>query len=156
MSGQYTGTFLPTFNTTANGVKDIASFSVTTSTSGQVSFDISIVNSQTGCASTKRYLIAAGYNFTAGAWQRCIPLSSYNGAADAHELQVQSSTTGANLTRFRLVHTNTAFASTPTVSITAAYAQDVPVVINLTTNSQYTDVNWATYGFASSCNGWTS
>jgi hypothetical protein len=152
LQGQYVCSLPATFDTVANGVKDLATFTCTSTTSGQISFDISLVLSQAGTSSTKRYLVSTGYNITTGSWQRCIPISVYAStvATDNYELQMQSTASPAAI-KFRLVHTVNAIASTPTVNIIATYAQnDVPTFANLTGNVQYTDASWATYGFLSS------
>jgi hypothetical protein len=127
-------------------------FTCTSTTSGQISFDISTILSQTGTSSTKTYLISTGYNITTGVWQRCIPISVYSSTSttDNYELQMQSTASPATI-KFRLVHSVNSMASTPTVNITATYAQNVvPTFANLTANSQYTDASWAIYGFVSS------
>jgi hypothetical protein len=152
LPGQYTCSLPVTFDTVANGVKDIATFACTSTTSGQISFDISVILSQANTSTTKRYLISTRYNVTTGAWQRCIPLSAYSstGTTDNYELQTQSTAAPAVII-FRLVHSVNTVASTPTVNITATYAQnDVTTFANLVGNAQYTDASWATYSFVSS------
>jgi hypothetical protein len=152
LPGQYTCSLSVAFDTVANGVKDVATFTCTSSTSGQISFDISVILSQANTSTTKRYLISTGYNVTTGAWQRCIPLSVYSSTqtTDNYELQMQSTTAPA-IIKFRLVHSVNSLASTPTVNITATYAQnDAPTFANTVGNAQYTNASWATYGFVSS------
>jgi hypothetical protein len=151
LPGQYTCSLQPSFDTTANGVKDLATFT-STAGSGHISFDISVILSQTGTAVTKRYLLTTGYNATSSSWQRCVPVSAhvYAGVTDNYELQMQSSLAPTAI-KFRLVHSINTIASTSTVNINANYAQnDVPVFASLTGNAQYTDASWATYGFVSS------
>jgi hypothetical protein len=152
LPGRYVCSLSTTFDTVANGVKDLASFTCTSTTSGQISFDISLILSQTSTSLTKRYIIATGYDITSGGWQRCIPISTFaaSGTTDNYELQMQSIASPAAI-KFRLVHITNTFASTPIVNITASYAQnDVPTVAHLTGNAQYSDASWSTYGFVSS------
>jgi hypothetical protein len=154
LPGQYTCSLPVTFDTVANGVKDIATFTCTSTTSGQISFDILVILSQSDTSVTKRYMIITGYAMTGGSWQRCVPVSAYaySGVTNNYELQVQSvSLPSPAAIKLRLVHSVNSVASTPTVNITATYAEnDVPTFANLTANAQYTDASWATYGFVTS------
>jgi fibronectin-binding autotransporter adhesin len=152
LRGTYVCSLPATFDTAANGVKDIATFTCTSTTSGQISFDISMILSQGSTSSTKRYIVSTGYNITNALWQRCIPISVHTSSSttDSYELQMQSTAVPATI-KFRLVHSVNTIASTPTVNITATYAQnDVPTFASLTGTAQYTDASWATYGFVSS------
>ena len=95
----------------------------------------------------KKYTFACPYNFTNGAWNRCIPSTSGSGNPDDIELQVQLY--GGSGVKFRVVHSNPAVASTVTVNIGCSYPQnDIPSITNNTANAQYTDASWSTYAFA--------
>ncbi|GAQ92017.1 hypothetical protein KFL_009040090 [Klebsormidium nitens] len=142
--GRTLRSYTATFDTTANGVRDIVTFVGTT---GSVAFDVTVATSGSFQTMVKKYSFAAGHNLTTSAWRRCMPLSAYNGNPDEYELQISGN---GSTTKLRLVHSSPSVASTVTLTLSATYSQgDIPTVTSTVANAQYTDANWATYAYAS-------
>lgn len=142
-----TQSFTRTFDTTANGVGSIASY---TGITGSWSFDIAVITSTSSQTFAAQYRIAAGWNVAGSTWKRCMPLGAGNSNPDEYELQVSNGGSGGSIAFFRLIHTTASVASAVTVSITCRYnVNDTPTVADLTSTAQSTDANWSTYGYLS-------
>lgn len=131
-----------TFDTTANAAHDIISW---TGSTGDIAMDINIITSGGYTTMVKTYMLPAIWA-PSPVWTRCIPLAYGFTNVDEYELQYYMN---GNSGKLRLIHSNPNTASTPNVNIVIKYPQtDVPSLSNLTGGAQYTDSNWATYGFA--------
>ena len=131
--------------TSSNVVGNIASF---TGSTGSYSFDVDVITTS-GYPCHLSYKIAAGWNSTSGAWNRCIPLSEsiYSNTAEAFELQFNNP---GYVNTFRLVHSvvTGGISQGVTVNIKCKYySGDVPTVVDLTGQATTTDANWATYSY---------
>ena len=130
--------------TSANIVGNIASF---TGGLGSYNFDVDVITTS-GYPCHLSYKIAAGWNSTNGAWNRCIPLSSsmYSNTTEAYELQFNNP---GYTNTFRLVHSvSTGIYNTVSVNIKCYYnGGDAPTVVDLTGQATTTDANWATYNY---------
>jgi hypothetical protein len=133
------------FDTTLNGIKNIATFTGTAPF--QCVFRVSIISTAgSGRTMCKNHIIAAYFNSTNSTWQRCLALNGgVNSTNGDYELQMNM--TGSTVA-FRVVHTSAPVTDSVTVNICCEYSQgNVPTVTDNTTDAQYTDVNLGTYVF---------
>jgi hypothetical protein len=133
------------FDTTLNGIKNIATF--TGGSPFQCVFRVSIISTPgSGRTMCKNHIIAAYHNSTNNTWQRCLALNGgVSGTNGDYELQMNM--TGSTVA-FRVVHTSAPVTDTVTVNICCECSQgNVPTVTENTSDAQYTDANLGTYVF---------
>ena len=133
------------FDTTLNGIRNIATFTGTLPF--QCVFRVSIISTHgSGRTMCKNHIIAAHHNSTNNTWQRCLALNGgVTGTNGDYELQMNM--TGSTVA-FRVVHTSAPVTDTVTVNICCEYSQgNVPTVTDNTSDAQYTDVSLGTYVF---------
>jgi hypothetical protein len=133
------------FDTTLNGIRNIATFTGTLPF--QCVFRVSIISTHgSGRTMCKNHIIAAHHNSTNNTWQRCLALNGgVTGTNGDYELQMNM--TGSTVA-FRVVHTSAPVTDVVTVNICCEYSQgNVPTVTDNTSDAQYTDVSLGTYVF---------
>ncbi len=142
--GTIVNTFFVNVSSTANSVKDVASY--TDVGTNCLNFVVDMITNGSSLTMAKRYVFASFWNFNSGAWSRCAPITGgNNNPTNDYELQVRNV---GSATELRVVRHSSASTISVRLRIECSYpGTRVPKVIGLTQNPEYTDASWASYAY---------